>query len=619
MSKPLVILDSENVSLKYDYDIMFWFGKNDNSKNIFSLLNIVENNAEFCKTEYVSIITQLGETVINNKRVIDYLKVEKNFSFWWTTLLAEKSNILKSPEINNAIKIIAFKKWIKKKNYSKIILYSQNRSIFKAMSILCNELNIKLQFKYKRSENHEYSVNTKFYKYLPKILQSFGWLFLQLISKWPLKGIGANNWYISNSKITFLSSLINLDKQSILNGEFKSNYWPKLPDLFKHNNISSNWIHMYDSTKYLPNARKARDIINLFNKSKNGIETHTTIFAFISFSIIFKILINLIKFSFLKLKIYKSISNKGGIIWPFIAEDFSESLIGINATRNLLYMYLFKKAFNNTKTQQKGFYLQENQGWESSFIYYWKNSNINSHLYAIPHTLTKFWDLKRVVDISTYNNPSQHLLPTPDYIGYNSEISKKMYLNNGIPYEKLIQVEALRYLHLNKKSDCKLNKLDRKKYTVLLLGDVLKKNTIEQIKLLNKSYEFIKTPIQFLIKAHPATSLTKEDFLNIDFITTDKPINEIVNCCEIVFASSTTSASFDTYYLGAKVVTIVNARGLNTSPLRGFQDAVFVTTPLELANVLNDISKTKKIPQKREEFLYIDKNIPRWKKILEIT
>ena len=67
------------------------------------------------------------------------------------------------------------------------------------------------------------------------------------------------------------------------------------------------------------------------------------------------------------------------------------------------------------------------------------------------------------------------------------------------------------------------------------------------------------------------------------------------------------------------MVTIINQQGLNTSPLRGFSDAVFVTTPIELANTLNNIDKIKKEPKTRENILYIDINIPRWKKIFGVN
>ena len=321
----------------------------------------------------------------------------------------------------------------------------------------------------------------------------------------------------------------------------------------------------------------------------------------------------------IKFKIHRTVSLKSGMIWPFLNSDFNESLTGINATRNLLYMYLFKKAFTNLTKQEKGFYLQENQGWECTFIHSWRKAKYNSRLFAIPHTPIKFWDLKVIIDKKTYMRASKLLLPIPDYIGVNSDISKNMHLKNGIPSEKLVSIEALRYLHLNHSSDCSLKSLNIDKNTVLLLGDVLKSNTLEQMKLLKESLKYVRKPIQYLLKPHPATHITAKDCPDIDVIITDKPINEIINCCQLAYASSATSSSFDAYYLGCKVVTIVNPQGLNASPLRGFKDAVFVSTPIELAHVLNNIDRIKKEPKKRENILYIDINIPKWKKIFEIN
>ena len=120
MTNPLIILDSNKVSLNNNNDVILWSGNHQiNGAKTFSLAHIVEKNSEYFKKEYISLIYELGETVIGNKKVINHLKLEKNFSFWWTTLIVEKSNY-KSTEIINAIKIIAFKHWLKKKIIPKL-------------------------------------------------------------------------------------------------------------------------------------------------------------------------------------------------------------------------------------------------------------------------------------------------------------------------------------------------------------------------------------------------------------------------------------------------------------------------------------------------------------------
>ncbi|MDC1454441.1 hypothetical protein N8316_01905, partial [Pelagibacteraceae bacterium] len=459
----------------------------------------------------------------------------------------------------------------------------------------------------------------EFYEHFPKIIPSLIWLMWELKYMWPLKALGTKKWKYSRSRTTFLSSLVNLDQRSMKNGEFKSNYWPILPKLLKNNNKGSNWIHMHNRAGGLLRASNVKHLINKFNKSNNGVETHISIYSFINLFIVYKVIFNLIRLFYVKIKIHKAIRKKSGVIWPYIAPDFNESLTGITATRNLLFLYLFKNAFSNLLKQEKGFYLQENQGWECCFINAWKLSGHNDFLLATQHVPIQFWDLRKIIDKKIYLDPVKSNLPIPDYIGVISKFSKNFYLKSGIPKNKIIEVEALRYLHLNYSSKCTLRNLNKKINKVLLLGDTIKTNTLEQMKFLNDSLRYIKKPIQYLLKPHPATSITARECPDIDLIITDKSINKIINCSQLAYATNTTSASFDAYYLGTKVVTLVNSQELNLSPLKGFKDAIFVKTPKELANVINNIEKIKKKPKSRENILYIDEKIPRWKKIFEVN
>ena len=66
-------------------------------------------------------------------------------------------------------------------------------------------------------------------------------------------------------------------------------------------------------------------------------------------------------------------------------------------------------------------------------------------------------------------------------------------------------------------------------------------------------------------------------------------------------------------------MTFVKPQELNLSPLRGFQDAVFVSTPEELAKILNNLDKIKEKPKKKENILFIDINIQDGKKYLKLV
>ena len=76
----------------------------DVSNSIISITQLVEDNSEYYKSKYLSLIYELGELRIDGKKVIEHHKIKSGFSYWWSTLLVEKCNISKSPEINNVIK-----------------------------------------------------------------------------------------------------------------------------------------------------------------------------------------------------------------------------------------------------------------------------------------------------------------------------------------------------------------------------------------------------------------------------------------------------------------------------------------------------------------------------------
>ena len=64
----------------------------------------VEEKATQMKREYLRWVYDLGRYKIRGKTLVSHLKVSDDFSFWWMTLIAEKS-IYKSPSIYQIFKL----------------------------------------------------------------------------------------------------------------------------------------------------------------------------------------------------------------------------------------------------------------------------------------------------------------------------------------------------------------------------------------------------------------------------------------------------------------------------------------------------------------------------------
>ena len=104
-------IDSEEIPA-YDMLILWQSYKANNNEAQVSIPDLVEHNAAKLKSEYLALVYELGELKVNGKRIIDHLEINSEFSHWWMTLLAEKCNFAKSPQIDNVIKLMALNAWI---------------------------------------------------------------------------------------------------------------------------------------------------------------------------------------------------------------------------------------------------------------------------------------------------------------------------------------------------------------------------------------------------------------------------------------------------------------------------------------------------------------------------
>jgi len=610
----LVVFDTDGEITSTQEYVVFWqsYEVSDSSKEV-SIPQLVENNADYLKKKYLAMIYELGESKVDGKKVVDLLEIRSNFSFWWMTLLVEKCNYSKSPQIDNVIKLIAFKDWFVRKSFSNILLVSSNSKLAHSMKILADELNVGFEWKKSRCKKTSLGLLGRTINKLPNIVQAFLWLANYVISHWPLRGVGIDKWVNSKAKITFVSYLLNFDLNAATQGDFKSKYWSNLPDILTERNVESNWLHIYINNSEFPNISSARKFVDKLNCVKHGSLNHITLDSFLSFKIIKQVIQDIYHIVKVK-KIFKKYRYQfNGYLWPLFEHDINASLTGAAGISNLLSFSLFEKALSVLSTQEKGVYLQENQGWEFGFIEAWRKTGHGNKLMGVPHSTVKFWDLRYYFDPRLYHSTSKCKIPLPDFVCVNGDEAKKMYINNAYPEEKIIEVEALRYLFLSHKYRYQA---DLSEKTLLVLGDYLNANTKRQMNLLQKASKHLNVKIKYIIKPHPACPINVDDYPELELEIKNDPISSLIEQCFLVYASCTTSAAIDAYCSGWPVITILDPKGLNFSPLRGRDDAMFVSSAIELAAILNNVGKVKMNNNQIKDYFYLDTDLPRWKKLL---
>jgi surface carbohydrate biosynthesis protein (TIGR04326 family) len=583
-----------------------------------SMPKLIEDNAVELKKQYLKFVYDIGVKKLNSQSVIDHMQLRKGFNYWWLTLIAEKCSYSKSIWINDAIRLLAFEKNIKKDYIQNVNLVTSNKLLAKSFHLL--SLNNQLEFEWQLipAVNNSKSIIRRIYRLLPKLLQGVAWLISHIINKWELRGVGLKEWKNSIGKITFCSYLDNLVSESVKKGRYESYYWGHLPDSLLQEDIALNWLHLYEKDSLLPSSKKAADLIRKFNQIGQEKQLHVTIDTFLDWKVIWRSLLDwrmLFKVGSKIRNLNSLVNDDNGYLWPFIKMDLNESLYGRTAISNLLKFNLMGEAFSLLPIQKKGIYLQENQGWEFGLIQAWR---IKAHgdLIGFPHSTIRYWDLRYFFDYRSYYNKILNQVPRPNKVALNGKLMRNNYIEGVYPQDELIDVEALRYLYLNKNNNQNNNYVNHHHLVVLVLGDYFSENTDYQMQILERGYSNLSMSIKLIVKPHPNCPIVPSDYAGLKMDVTMDSISSLLTKCNIAYSSNATSAAIDAYCFNLPVISALNPQTLNMSPLMGVKNVQFVKNSDELAKSIEKVMMTKGDNVKPDNVFWLDSNLCMWKKLL---
>lgn len=621
----LLIWDVEGVPEATIGKIALWRSFGDGaSPNIVSIPTLVEKNANTLKHRYLAWIYSLGEAKIQGRRLVDHLELRPGLSYWWMTLSVVKCNYSKSPQISNAFKLMAFECWLVDQTITHIKLVSANASLAQCINAWC--VNTGLVFEWqslpeKAVQAEQVSWLRRIYQSLPCKLKALAWFIHYLVQRWPLKGVGLQEWRQSKGSTTFVSYLFNLAPDAVNVGKFESRYWADLPDALQRDNCKTNWLHIYVNDPLIPNASKAATVIRQFNATGKSDQVHVTLDAFLGWRLVFRVLRDwhLVRRARVKWQeIYISESNAYINLWPLFADDWQRLFHGVEALSNLLNLNLYEAALRVLPAQRIGVYLQENQGWETALVHAWKAAG-HGNLIGTPHASVRFWDLRYFFDPRSYDRIIKNGLPMPDLVAVNGSAAMRAYLGGSYPAGKLFEVEALRYLYLAEYSILaqKVPPTTGAPLRVLVMGDYSLDNTQLQMRLLEQAATLLPKDTVFVVKPHPNCLVNPADYPGLSMTVTMEPLSTLLAKCDVAYSSSLTAAAVDAYCAGVPVISVLDPGKLNMSPLRGYAGVVFVSTLGELVNALTlDITSVVRMAG-TPDFFCLDATVPRWRDLVD--
>lgn len=592
-----------------------------NNEAVISIPKIVESNADNFRASYLAWIYDLGESTINKKKVIDRLEIRPEFSYWWMTLFAEKCNYSKSSQINDAIKLLAFDTWAESQKIQSLKLVTENKLLAQCLEQWSKARGLQFTWVNKSEQKISRTLSEKIYQLIPLPLCAVLWILRYATDRWSLRGVGLTAWRKATGKITFFSYLLNLNPLATEQGKYESRYWGSLPETLKKAGYKTNWLHIFPKDASLPSAKQAAKLLVAFNKNDSE-QQHVALDSFLSINVISRTVIDWLRLMFFYIITKKYVPfgpKEKNYLWPLFKNEWRESIVGPTAMSNLLALNLFESALKNLPAQRCGVFLQENQGWESALKHAWQ-TNQHIELIGAPHTSVRYWDLRYFFDTRTYRRIGRNRLPLPQRVAVNGPQMFDAFIEGGYSPHDLVNVEALRYLHLcNGGGDLPTPNEQPVAGTyplrLLVLTDYLPSQTFKQLELLSDAIEHLSTMI-ITVKPHPGCPVRTEDYHLVDFTLTNDPIEKLLITTDVAYSSAVTTAAVDAYCAGVPVVSMLDPSMLNLSPLLGCDDVTFVASSKDLLNALCKIAIVTKHKTIRDNFFTLDRGLPRWRSLL---
>jgi len=610
------VWDADFSSLEHDGTVILWsaFTEKENEK-IISLPKFVEENAISLRSRYLAWIYELGETEINGKSVVDHFEIRSGFSYWWLTLLSEKS-IFKSPQIFNVIKLFAFEDISNVIKPEKIVLTTANKKMASIFKKWCSKTKVEFELKLLNKKKGNISVTLRIYRSLPHTLLAILGLIRHVVQKFPFPKKHKES--TNNADITFIDYFINLAPDSVRSGVYISNYWTELLNVLRHSKISTNWFHIYIPHDDLITPSAAKVLMSRFDTSSGKKEHHEILDGVISFKMAYRIFTDYYKIvrtaSRLKqVQKYFLPSNSSLNLWDLYEDEWIQGTRGTITMASLINFNLFENVFSEIKIQKLGFYLFENQNWEKALIYAWKK-NGHKRLIGVAHSTVRFWDLRYFQDPRAYQKKGHYPMPMPDQVAINGPAAMNEYKQGQYPLTQLIEVEALRYFHLIDNINKSKNHKSSSRLKILVCGDIDSEASRKMLQWLEEIFNQLPHDTTITVKSHPAQEIFPEKFPGLPFITTRESLGNILHDYDVVYASYITSAAVDAYCSGIPVIQVLDGAAFNMSALRGLKAATFVKGPKELAHALKSFVKEKNVSPK--SFFYLNNELTRWRGVL---
>lgn len=589
------------------------------STNVTSLLDLVEDNSHALRAEYFQWLDDLQSTTVKGgDSIISLLTLETGSSLWWFNNLVENSPY-KIP-LSDVFRFLALRHEMALRAPKKMKIIGGNYWKNAIAIELCRSMNVLVESNFPRHRTCIYRIKNSFFIFniatLFRACGSIAKIFFK--SSW--RKTRADAIVSKDSKTIFFCNYL-VGKAAASPGEGARKYWGLLLKLLSDLRTRSDWLHLYVSDDLTPSKKDVRKGM-LKHQSDDRLDVHSILQDQISRFDVLAVAAHYCRFLLRQRRVREvlqaSARGNHSFLYTVLFEQIWSSIYGPHAIASLAWRASFKNYFAQRSKMSLGFYLFENQPWETALLEAWHEAG-NGEIVGVPHAAVRFWDLRFFSGTLGVNEAISR--PTPSKLAANGRVARDLFIQSGYPQNKILDLEALRYTYLNKYANIEESSgdfHDKGKPRILVLGDYTEKATRQMLDCLSKAFEAQYCNAELIMRFHPKCTIPTTEYPSLTFNVSDLSLEaDLCRTCA-VYSSNLTSAALDAFLFGSRIAVFKATDTLNYSPLLGAVDVDFVSNADDLGQFLSTVSPDF-VARNRvtSGYLDVDESLAKWSALIE--
>lgn len=266
------------------------------------------------------------------------------------------------------------------------------------------------------------------------------------------------------------------------------------------------------------------------------------------------------------------------------ASQLRDSLSGSRAISTIIQSHVYDRLVRKLPSTN-WLFLWENKPFEHALVSaVSRHSHKSSIGYA--HSVIRRLDHRYFDETHGSGLDNARRRPTPTMYAVNSPVAHEHLRRLGPPNTRVVEVEALRYAPLQVAERVRPSRL-------LVLGDISRTESERLLTLTVSAVERSPASLELWFKPHPGSPSHSEMALRLGFSVTFDHLAELAPDLLLAIVGVAGAASVDLTLLAVPVITMLDARTPNLSPLAGISGANFARS----ASQLSEFIKTPQLHQ----------------------